>query len=66
MNNFLYVTFMNNGWQSKWLIICDNLGNPITDIKEAKKQLHNNYPNEYWGISDQSQMKIGNAMQDNI
>lgn len=64
--NFLYCTFMNDGWQEKWFILCDKSGNPITDIKEGKKYLHEMYPNEYWGVSDKSQMLLGNAMQDNI
>lgn len=63
---FLYVTFMNDGWETKWFIICDDNGLPIIDIKEAKNHLHINYPNQYWGIADRSQMRLNNAMQDNI
>ena len=66
MKNYFYVTFLHDGWQDKWLIICDSWGLPITDIKEAKKQLTKDYPNKSWGIADREQMLLGNAMQDNF
>ena len=64
--NFIYITFIDFNWQKSWVILCDNEGNPITDIKQAKKQAHINFPNVYWGLADKGQMLMGNAMQDNI
>jgi len=64
--NFIYITFANHDFQNSWAIVCDNEGNPITDIKEAKKQANIIFPNEYWGLADRQQMQLKNAMQDNF
>lgn len=64
--NFLYATFMNDGWEEKWFILCHPSGTPITDEAEAKKYLAETYPNQYWGFSDHSSMILKNAMQDNF
>ena len=64
--NFYYATFMNEGWQKVWVIICDECGNPVRDVKTAKKTMQLNYPNQYWGIANYQQMLLNNAMQDNI
>lgn len=63
---FIYVTFANDRYEKRWFILCDNDGNPITDIEEAKQYLSFNYPSQYWGIANKEQMLMNNAMRDNF
>lgn len=64
--NFFYGTLANFGWQTTWFIICDSEGNPVRTDKQAKHQMHINFPDLSWGIANHEQMLLNNAMQDNF
>ena len=66
MKQFIYITFLNNGWQTKWEAIRDSRGFYISDVDAAYKRAQNIYPDCSWGIADYKQMKLGNAMRDNF
>ena len=66
MKQFIYITFLNNGWQTKWEAIRDSNGIYISDADAAYKRAQTIYTGCKWGIADYEQMKLGNAMRDNF
>ena len=64
-SDFIYCTFTDY-WEIKWFIICDQDGNPITNILDAQKFMRLNYSDRYWGIAEHDQMLLGNAQIDNF
>ena len=67
-----WVTFMEDGWQTKWHPVTDVAGNHLewTDSNEIMNHCRSQFNKEgswvTFGIAPTSQMILGNAVRDNL
>ena len=62
-----WVTFLHDGWETKWHPITDANGNQLEyDREEAMNICRVNFGNVYFGIAQTSQMIVNNSVRDNL
>tara|TARA_R110000772_G_scaffold104070_3_gene205333 strand:+ start:419 stop:637 length:219 start_codon:yes stop_codon:yes gene_type:complete len=62
-----WVTFLNDGWETKWHAITDADGNQLEfDSEEAMNICRANFGNVTFGIAQTSQMIVNNSVRDNM
>ena len=65
-----WVTFLEDGWQTKWYPVTDVFGNHLefdsSIMDHCRAQFNNPNNKVYFGIAQTSQMLLGNAVRDNL
>ena len=62
-----WVTFLRDGWETKWHAITDAGGNQLEfDSEEAMNICRANFGNVTFGIAQTSQMIVNNSVRDNM
>jgi hypothetical protein len=65
-----WITFMHDGWQTKWHQVTDVLGNHLDWSDEimnhCRKQFNNSDDWVSFGIAPTSQMMMQNSVRDNL
>jgi len=65
-----WVTFLEDGWETKWHPVTDVFGNHLefddTIMDHCRVQFNNPHNKVYFGIAQTSQMLMGNSVRDNL
>tara|TARA_R110000765_G_scaffold412577_1_gene512268 strand:+ start:335 stop:559 length:225 start_codon:yes stop_codon:yes gene_type:complete len=62
-----WVTFLHDGWETKWHPITDATGNQLEfDSEETMNICRAHFGNVTFGIAQTSQMIINNSVRDNM